>query len=149
MGFMIEKLWEILENKVAEEDKDLRKEKQIGNEYIAAVKTVCKYGVDRAETIRDTFPMFTLHNEIHICNVMRLMADLLGNDIDKLSRDEAAMLIMSACCHDIGMSYSDKEKEELLNDLDRLNKYLDNNPSEYVKAFSKSSTNPIMTDDMI
>lgn len=149
MGFMSEKLWDVLEKKVKEENGDIRKEQQIGSEYLAAVKKVCKYGVERAETIRDTFPMFTLHNEIHICNVMQLMADLLGNDLDKLSRDEVAMLIMSACCHDIGMSYSEEEKKELFNDPDRLNQYLDNNPSEYVKAFATGSTNPIMTDDMI
>lgn len=149
MGFMNEKLWDIFEEKVKEEDAVTRKEQQIGNEYVTAVKQICKYGVERAETIRDTFPMFTLHNETHISNVMRLMADLLGDDLDKLTRDEAAMLIMSACCHDIGMSYSDEEKEELFNDVDRLNQYLENNHSEYVKAFSSGNTVPVMTDDMI
>ncbi len=149
MGFINEKLWDILEKKVEEEDAAVRKEQQIGSEYIAAVKQICKYGVDRAETIRDTFPMFTLHNETHICNVMRLMADLLGDDVRKLTRDEAALLIMSACCHDIGMSYSGEDKEELFSDIDRLNQYLENNHHEYVKAFSAGNTVPEMTDDMI
>lgn len=149
MGFIDEKLWDIFEEKVREEDADLRKEHQIGNEYISAVKQVCKYGIERADTIRDTFPMFTLHNETHICNVMQLMADLLGNDLNKLTRDEAAMLIMSACCHDIGMSYSEEEKEELFGDVDRLNQYLENNHHEYVKAFSTGNSVPVMTDDMI
>ena len=67
MGFMDEKLWDVLEKKVKEEDKDTQKKQQIGNEYLSAVKKICKYGVQRAETIRDTFPMFTLHNETHIC----------------------------------------------------------------------------------
>ena len=97
MGFIDEKLWEILEKKIEEENAAVRKEQQIGSEYAAAVKQICKYGVQRAETIRDTFPMFTLHNETHICNVMRLMADLLRDDLHKLTRDEAALLIMSAC----------------------------------------------------
>lgn len=149
MGFIDEKLWEILEKKIEEEDAAVRKEQQIGSEYAAAVKQICKYGVQRAETIRDTFPMFTLHNETHICNVMRLMADLLGDDLHKLTRDEAALLIMSACCHDIGMSYSEEDKEELFNDIDRLNQYLENNHHEYVKAFSAGNTVPEMTDDMI
>lgn len=149
MGFMDEKLWNVLEEKVKEEDRDIRKEQQIGDEYLTAVKQVCKYGVQRAETIRDTFPMFTLHNETHICNVMRLMAGLLGDDTKKLTRDETAMLIMSACCHDIGMSYSEEEKEELLGDVDRLNKYLEKNHGEYVKAFSSGNTVPVMTDDML
>lgn len=70
MGFMNEKLWDVLEEKVKEEDVVTRKEHQIGREYLSAVKQICKYGVERAETIRDTFPMFTLHYETHICNVM-------------------------------------------------------------------------------
>ena len=148
MGFTNEKLWEVLEEKVKEEDAAVQKERQIGNEYLSAVKNICQYGVHRAETIRDTFPMFTLHNETHICNVMQLMTDLLGDNLDKLTRDEAAMLIMSACCHDIGMSCSGEEKEELCRDEDRLNKYLENNHSEYVKAYSSGNTVPIMTDDM-
>ena len=72
MGYMDEKLWELLEKKVEEEDAAVRRERQIGSEYLAAVKNICGYGVQRAETIRDTFPMFTLHNETHICNVMQL-----------------------------------------------------------------------------
>lgn len=149
MGFINEKLWDILEKKVEEEDTAARKEQQIGSEYITAVKQICMYGVERAETIRDTFPMFTLHNETHICNVMRLMVDLLGDDVDKLTRDEAAMLMISACCHDIGMSYSGEEKEELFSDIDRLNQYLENNHHEYVKAYSAGNTVPEMTDEMI
>ncbi|MEZ3462646.1 MAG: ATP-binding protein [Lachnospiraceae bacterium] len=149
MGYMDEKLWELLEKKVEEEDAAVRRERQIGSEYLAAVKNICGYGVQRAETIRDTFPMFTLHNETHICNVMQLMADLLGDRLDGLSRDETAMLILSACCHDIGMSCSGEEKKELLGDIDRLNQYLEKNHHEYVKAYSAGSADPVMTDDMI
>ena len=86
MGFMDEKLWGIFEEKVREEDADVQRRRQIGYEYISAVRRICQYGVDRAETIRDTFPMFTLHNETHICNVMQLMSDLLGEYIDLLNR---------------------------------------------------------------
>ncbi len=93
--------------------------------------------------IDENFPMFTLHNETHICNVMRLMADLLGDEVHILTRDEAALLIMSACCHDIGMSYSGENKEELFSDIDRLNQYLENSHHEYVKAFSAGNTVPI------
>lgn len=149
MGFMNEKLWDFLKKKAREEDENVRKERQIENEFLTEVRKICEYGVERAKTIRDTFPMFTLHDETHICNVMQLMADLLGDDAEKLTRDETAMLIMSACCHDIGMSYSEKEKQALFNDIDRLNKYLENNHSEYVKAFSSGNTVPKMTDDMI
>lgn len=149
MGFMDEKLWTILKNKVEESDRNLRPDQQISSEYITGVKIICNFGVERAMTIRDNFPMFTLHDEIHICNVMRLMVELLENATHNLSRDEVAMLIMAACCHDIGMSYSENDKEELFNDIDRLNKYLDNNKSEYVKAYANGVNKPNMTDDMI
>lgn len=149
MGFMDEKLWTILKNKVEESDRDLRPEQQISSDYITGIKEICNFGVERAKTIRDNFPMFTLHDETHICNVMQKVVELLGNAANDLSRDETAMLILAACCHDIGMSYSDKDKEELFADIDRLNKYLDNNKSEYVKAYAKGDDKPHMTDDMI
>ena len=134
MGYRDERLWKILEEKAAQEDQELRTERQIAPEYLSAVKTVCDYGVQRAKAIRDTFPLYTLHDEVHICNVLNLMAELLGDEIERLNRDEAAMLILSACCHDIGMSYSKEEKEELFEDYPRIERYLNVNHSEYIKA---------------
>ena len=148
MGYRDERLWKILEEKAAQEDKELRTERQIAPEYLSAVKMVCDYGVQRAKTIRDTFPLYTLHDEVHICNVLNLMAELLGDEIEKLNRDEAAMLILSACCHDIGMSYSKEEKEELFEDRPRIERYLNANHSEYIKAYQHGGENPVLTDDM-
>lgn len=148
MGYRDERLWKILEEKAAQEDKELRTERQIAPEYLSAVKMVCDYGVQRAKTIRDTFPLYTLHDEVHICNVLNLMAELLGNEIERLNRDEAAMLILSACCHDIGMSYSKEEKEELFEDHPRIERYLNANHSEYIKAYRHGGKNPVLTDDM-
>ena len=148
MGYRDERLWKILEEKAAQEDKELRTERQIAPEYLSAVKTVCDYGVQRAKAIRDTFPLYTLHDEVHICNVLNLMAELLGDEIERLNRDEAAMLILSACCHDIGMSYSKEEKEELFKDGPRIERYLNANHSEYIKAYQHGGENPVLTDDM-
>ena len=149
MGFMDEKLWEILDKKAREEDEGRRPDQKVADEYMTAVKYICQYGVDLADTIRDSFPMFTLHNEVHICNVMRLMNDLLGEYVKNLTRDESAMLIMAACCHDIGMSFSENDKIELLEDRDRLNQYLDKNQKEYVKAYSSGNSEPMMTEIML
>lgn len=149
MGFRDERLWEILKEKAEEEDQGRRPDQQIKEKYLSAVESVCEYGVQRADTIRDTFPMYTLHNETHICNVMRLMEALLGDGAGRLSRDETAMLIMTACCHDIGMSYSEEDKEELFEDTDRLNLYLDSHCGEYVKAYQAGNDTPQMTEDMI
>lgn len=111
MGFKDEKLWTTLKTKAEEEEKHCG-ERVNKEKYLEAVADICQYGVDRAKTIRDTFPFYTLHDEVHICNVMRLMAELLGDKISSLTRDEAALLVMAACCHDIGMSYTKGEKRK-------------------------------------
>ncbi|MDE6851692.1 MAG: hypothetical protein K2J67_04280 [Lachnospiraceae bacterium] len=88
MGYKDEKLWDYLDEKVRTEDDKAAASQRIGNRYLTGVEDICRFGVDRAITIRDTFPMYTLHDETHICNVLHLMADLLGDRIDDLTRDE-------------------------------------------------------------
>ena len=147
MGFRDEKLWTILKTK-AEEEEERCGERENKDNYLKAVADICQYGVDRAKTIRDTFPFYTLHDEVHICNVMRLMAELLGNGLSSLTRDEAALLVMAACCHDIGMSYTEGEKKELLNNKDAVRRYLDKNPSEYMKAYAGGGEVPDLSDEI-
>lgn len=145
MGVKDEKLWKILEEKAADADKELQPDQKVSNEYLSGISEICQFGVDRAKTIRDTFPMYTLHDEIHICNVLRLMVQLLGDCADDLTRDEAAMLVLAACCHDVGMSYTDQEKQDLLDDRDRLDQYLERHHNEYVKAYAENPEEPKLT----
>ena len=147
MGMKEEKLWTELERK-AQEEEERCGERESAPNYLKAVEEICKYGVDRAKTIRDTFPFYTMHDEIHICNVMRLMGELLGDKIKFLTRDETAMLVMAACCHDIGMSYTVSEKEALLNNRDAIRRYLDRNPSEYMKAYADGGEEPELTNEI-
>lgn len=149
MGIFDEKLWLVMCENAEKEDESLPGYQKIASKFISGVQEIAEFGRERALTIRDTFPMFTLHDETHICNVMRIMEYLLGERINDLSRDEAAMLVLAACCHDIGMSVSERDKAELLRDIDRINKYLDCHHSEYVKAYSNGSDTPQMTDEMI
>lgn len=148
MSVFDEKLWKELEDKARSEDERLPQERKKANDYIESVKKICIYGIDRSKTIRDTFPLYTLHDETHIINVVRLMAELLGDYIQKLTRDEVAMLVLAACCHDIGMSYSSKEREDTLNDTGRLLRYLEKNKSEFVKAFLHGDGTPKLTENM-
>lgn len=149
MGFKDEKLWKILKAKAREEEERCgERERENTEKYLTAVADICQYGVDRAKTIRDTFPFYTLHDEVHICNVMRLMAKLLDDRISSLTRDEAALLMMAACCHDIGMSYTEGEKKELLNNKDAVRRYLDKNPSEYMKAYAEGGEDPDLSDEI-
>lgn len=148
MGVFDEKLWEVMEEKARAEDEQFPNDRKIANAYIEGVREVCKYGIDRSKTIRDTFPMYTLHDEEHIKNVIRIMENLLGDHIDKLTRDETAMLILAACHHDIGMSYSESEREEALNDQERISQYLEANQREYVEAYSHGGDSPKLSDSM-
>lgn len=149
MSVKEERLWKILEQKTWEEDEILQPDRRISNKYLSEVELVCDFAIERAKTIRDTFPMYTLHDETHICNVLRIMDQLLGDRAGELTRDEAAMLILAACCHDIGMSYSKSEKEDLLRDRDRLDEYLERHHSEYVKAYTKNPSEPELTDELL
>lgn len=145
MSLFDERLWKELENKAWSEDDQLPHDCRVANAYIEGVKKLCIYGIDRSKTIRDTFPLYTLHDETHIINVVRLMSNLLGNHIHKLTRDEVAMLVLSACCHDIGMSYSEEERKNVLSDNNRILRYLEKSQSEYVKAFSSGNEIPNLT----
>ncbi len=149
MGITEEALWKVLEQKAEEEDEHSASGQKIAHEYLAGIKAVCTFGVDRSKMIRDQFPMYTLHDEVHICNVLRIMDNLLGDQTGSLSRDEAAMLILAACCHDVGMSCSEEEKAELLDNTDRLARYLERNHSEYIKAYAENPDEPKLTDGML
>ena len=149
MGYKSEKLWILLEKKAVESDNDKPEDKKIAPEFITGVDKVCVYAINRAKAIRDTFPAYTLHDEIHICNVLRLMENLLGSRINDLTRDETSMLILSACCHDIGMSYNEDDKNEVLSNRERLDKYLETHPAEYVKAYENSTDEPLLSNAML
>ncbi|WP_069661365.1 HD domain-containing protein [Arcticibacter eurypsychrophilus] len=59
------------------------------------------------------FPKYTLHNNRHQVNIIKLIGDLLGDDVTELTALECAMLILSTVYHDIGMVYNDKELEKI------------------------------------
>ncbi len=150
MSIYDEKLWEHLNQKAQQEDEGHPADLRISSGYLKAVKDICDFAVGRAKLIRDTFPMFTLHDETHIINVMRIMVELLGEDgMSRLTRDETAMLMLAACCHDIGMSYSEDERQELLEDWDRFEEYLIRHPEMYVKVYAKGKDQPEVSDDII
>lgn len=94
-------LWKIFREKCSEE------------EFVVAVGKVCEFGIEKSKAIIDFFPNFTLHDITHITNVCNWMTALLGDRANELSAQNAAMLLMSACCHDIGMSVSAEQEKKL------------------------------------
>lgn len=144
MSIYAERLWSCLKEKAESEDAGLPESEKCAESYLAGMRTVCNFAVDLAKTIRDFFPMYTLHDETHICNVLRKMAQLLGEQgVAQLSRDEAAMLILAACCHDLGMSCSEEQQLELENDPVRLERYCNDHPGAYVKMKEQKEGEPL------
>ena len=85
------------------------------------------------DRIIETFPTYTLHDHTHAQNVAELMADILGEDITKLSGIETAILILSAFYHDIGMVFSDSERKKLESESG-WETFLERNPDAYVQV---------------
>jgi len=77
---------------------------------------VVKHLTDAAnllDRIIETFPTYTRHDSAHAINVVSLMASLLGTKRRDLSALEAAILLLSAFFHDIGMVFAPEERERL------------------------------------
>lgn len=98
-------LWNILARKAEEE--------RLPPEFMADVSKVCAHGITLAKDIIRFFPTFTLHDIGHICNVCGWMYRLLDGRVEELTAADAALLVMSAACHDIGMSVSEDQKKEM------------------------------------
>ena len=98
-------LWKLLEQKVEEERLPLQ--------FMEGVSSVCAHGITLAKDIIRFFPTFTLHDIVHICNVCDWMYRLLDGRTEELTAADAALLVMAAACHDIGMSVSEEQKKEM------------------------------------
>jgi hypothetical protein len=100
---------------------------------IANVEWLVHYAEGKLLLIRDTFPDYTRHDRQHAVNVIALVEKLLGPGIAELKPLEAAMLILAAYFHDIGMVYRPDELAALTEEEDFRN-FLDENPTAYVRA---------------
>ena len=94
-GFVQQELWKLFEQKAKAEH---------GEAFVTAVEEVCGDALALANDINRFFPKFTLHDEYHSARVCEWMYALLGEHAEELTALESALLVMAACCHDIGMS---------------------------------------------
>ena len=127
------KLWQLFDGKGAE------------TTFVAAVENICCKGIAISKDINRFFPNFTLHDETHIQNVCNWMLQLLGDKKDDLTDKEAALLLMSACCHDIGMAVSETQETTLLNDR-KVKEYLRDNPRTHDAYMAAHET---VTDELL
>ncbi|MDR0866742.1 MAG: hypothetical protein LBO74_17680 [Candidatus Symbiothrix sp.] len=78
------------------------------------------------KTVRDTFPTYTLHDEKHVLNVIDLMGKIMGDELPRLTALESAILILSAYYHDVGMVFSEEQRDSI-QDEPEFDKFLREN----------------------
>lgn len=88
--------------------------------------------------VRQTFKNYTLHDEIHILNVLDAMGGLLGDCIENLSDAEMEILILAASLHDIGMVYTEEEIIFSLEDEEKCRDFLRENHPELLGCEPKN-----------
>jgi molecular chaperone HtpG len=94
----------------------LEKEKSLGNHKISEnIKSVVSEVAPLLERIPENMSEFTLHNENHSAKVVELMGKIIPSDtLEKLNIIELSILIYAAYLHDLGMTASKEEREEII-----------------------------------
>ena len=130
------RMWNICELLLREENNPYQ---EINME---SLKRAVYYAVEYCETIKEVLPQLTVHGLKHSSNVLDIMAKLLismqiistdavGTLTCALSSYEAAMLILAAFFHDIGLcmqeGYADVSEEVWFDDYTRGKQHLDAN----------------------
>lgn len=86
-----------------------------------------------------TFPTYTLHNGQHQLNILHLYSEILGERINELTSLETAILILGAFYHDIGMVFSETNKNNLINEQ-WFDSFLDSNDGAKLEYLTKGMT---------
>src|SRR5581483_1471282 len=112
------KLWQAFAQKANDEQRHM-------------VRSLAGKAADRLDLVRDTFPTYTLHSRVHALNVVRLMDELLGANVENLTPLEGAILILSAFLHDIGMVFTEEERQDLKSEPE-FERFLKQYPEAFV-----------------
>lgn len=96
------------------------------------VRRLVEYAAPLLDRVYETFPTYTLHNSEHARNVAGNIAELLGPRLSELLPIEAALLILAAYYHDIGMVFSEEERHHLTADPE-WNEFLKKNPEAFLE----------------
>lgn len=100
-------------------------------------KEVCETAIKYMMDVRQTFQNYTLHDVTHIINILDAMGGVLGNQVSKLTVGETELLILTASLHDLGMVYTEKEKQRYFQDAEACGKFLREYCPEYLDCLAK------------
>lgn len=82
-------------------------------DFKPSVETASKAAAELLKTVNASMPLYTLHDERHILNVLAWMEWLAGDVIEQLSPTECALCVLAAFTHDLGMTLTPTEHEDL------------------------------------
>ena len=99
------KLIDILEKRASDENFD----KEICGWLNAKAKEIKRILSDHLKGVHYVLKEFDIHDAGHSEGVLKVIEDLLGNDVEKLSSYDLFSLIAVAYLHDCGMAVSDSE----------------------------------------
>ncbi|MCL2007497.1 MAG: ATP-binding protein [Treponema sp.] len=103
------------------------------HEVLTLVSEVGSFAVMRLKTVIKNMPEFTLHDDVHIFNMLGILEKIIpASSLIKLSIPDLLMLILSVFLHDIGMAPDEKYIKAWKNQL------LDN---EYDEELQKEKEN--------
>ena len=94
---------------------------------IVFVQKLVDFSQGSLKKYSDTFPRYTEHSGTHQINILKLISNLLGDTINELSVLECAFIILSTFFHDIGMVFTEEERENL-NKSEYFPNFLSENP---------------------
>jgi hypothetical protein len=113
-------------------------------EQITIVNKHIDYCIPLLNLYYKGFPTYTLHNLKHQQNILELIGDLLGTKLKDITSLEAAMIILSAIYHDIGMVFSNKELSDIENE-GSFQTFLNEN---FKAKLNYQESNSVLTDSL-
>lgn len=115
---------------------------------VEKLKDFCTDAETLSKKIIDSFPYYTLHDNTHTAGVCKWMYLLLGDKAKLISMEEAALLLMAACCHDLGMLIGENEETELIAQAKKewgdWKEYFERHPSDREKLDSKEACHEVV-----
>lgn len=115
---------------------------------IAELEEFCENAENLSKEININFPYFTLHDNTHTAGVCKWMHLLLGDKAKLISMEEAALLLMAACCHDLGMLIGENEETELIaqakSNYGNWKEYFERHPNDRKKLNSEKARHDVV-----